>query len=520
VLQNHGLNTCPDMRKRNIKESYKKKIVTESQFKKIRNNKKTVALCHGVFDLVHPGHLRHFEYAKTKADILIVSITDDKFVDKDNYRPYVPGKLRAKNVAAYEIIDYVIIDNNKEPINLIKNIKPNFFVKGFDYSSKDNPKTIKELNIIKKYGGEMIFSPGDVVFSSSKFINTNKPDLSVDKLNLILQNEKISLNQIKKILNSFDKINVHVIGDTIVDVYQNTNLIGGQTKTPTPSLAEAERKTFLGGAGVVAKHLKDAGANVYFTTILGKDKYSSFVKKELKKNKINSRIIIDKSRPTTVKKLILNNNQRLLKLDKIDNSQINDEFLNEIVKSIKNIKSDIIIFSDFRHGIFSKKTIPFLKNKIPKKTFTVADSQVASRWGNILEFKKFNLITPNEKEARFALFDQDSHVKNLATELFKISKCKNLILKLGDKGMISTKAKNLSKKENFYVLDSFSNNAIDPVGAGDALLAYSALSLYSSNSLAISSIIGSIAAAIECEINGNLPVKKKDVLTKLKNLID
>ena len=137
----------------------------------------------------------------------------------------------------------------------------------------------------------------------------------------------------------------------------------------------------------------------------------------------------------------------MLKLDKIDNSQINDEFLNEIVKSIKNIKSDIIIFSDFRHGIFRKNYSFFKKIKYQKKTFTVADSQVASRWGNILEFKKFNLITPNEKEARFALFDQDSHVKNLATELFKISKCKNLILKLGDKGMISTKAKNLSKKK-------------------------------------------------------------------------
>ena len=99
----------------------------------------------------------------------------------------------------------------------------------------------------------------------------------------------------------------------------------------------------------------------------------------------------------------------------------------------------------------------------------------------------------------------------MATDIFKVSKCKNLILKLGERGIISSKAKNLSKKENFYVLDSFTKDPADPVGAGDALLAYSALALYSSKSLAVSSIIGSISAALECEINGNLPIKNEEI---------
>jgi len=509
------------MKKDKFNIKYEKKIVTSAQFNKIKNKNKNknVALCHGVFDLVHPGHLRHFGYAKSKADILVVSITDDKFVNKDNYRPYVPAYLRAINVAAYEIIDYVIIDNNKEPLDLINKIKPDFFVKGYDYSNRDNPKTLKELQIIKKYGGEMIFSPGDVVFSSSKFINQKKPDLSIDKLKLILEIEKININKLKRTLDDFKNIKVHIIGDTIVDIYQDTVLIGGQTKTPTLSLAIADQTTYLGGAGVVAKHLKEAGAKVVFTTIVGKDKYAKFVKNELKKNKITSNLIEDKTRPTTIKKVILNKSHRLLKLDTVDNSPINDEILIKISNIIKKTKTDIVIFSDFRHGIFSRKTIPNLKKSIPKKTFTVADTQVASRWGNILEFKNFDLITPNEKEARFSLFDQDSHVKNLATDIFKVSKCKNLILKLGERGIISSKAKNLSKKENFYVLDSFTKDPADPVGAGDALLAYSALALYSSKSLAVSSIIGSISAALECEINGNLPIKNEEIFSKLLNLM-
>ena len=107
----------------------------------------------------------------------------------------------------------------------------------------------------------------------------------------------------------------------------------------------------------------------------------------------------------------------------------------------------------------------------------------------------------------------------MATDIFKVSKCKNLILKLGERGIVSSKAKNLSKKENFYVLDSFTKDPVDPVGAGDALLAYSALALYSSKSLAVSSIIGSISAALECEINGNLPIKNEEIFSKLLNLM-
>ena len=68
-----------------------------SQFRKKNPNKKIV-LCHGVFDVVHPGHVRHLAYAKTKADILVVSITADRFITKGIYRPHIPQKLRALNL--------------------------------------------------------------------------------------------------------------------------------------------------------------------------------------------------------------------------------------------------------------------------------------------------------------------------------------------------------------------------------------------------------------------------------------
>ena len=127
------------MNNRKLKLEDNNKLVNVQQFLKIKKStlkKKKIIMCHGVFDVVHPGHVRHLIYAKSKADILIVSITADKFIDKGIYRPHVPQDIRAFNLSAFEVVDFVIIDNNPEPIKNILKIKPNYFAKGFEYDSK------------------------------------------------------------------------------------------------------------------------------------------------------------------------------------------------------------------------------------------------------------------------------------------------------------------------------------------------------------------------------------------------
>ena len=243
-------------------------------------------MCHGVFDIVHPSHVRHLFYAKSKADILVVSITADQHISKGHHRPHVPEKLRALNLAAFEMVDYVIIDKNKTPLTNIKKIKPNYFAKGFEYSKNNMPKeTISEINEIKKFGGSMIFTPGDLVLSSTKILETSLPNLHLEKLLVTMDNNSITFKDLKNTLNHLNKFKVHVVGDTIIDTYTNTSLIGGQVKTPTFSVLYHNDKKYLGGAGIVSKHLKSAGADVTFTTILGKDELNKFVVDDCKKIK-------------------------------------------------------------------------------------------------------------------------------------------------------------------------------------------------------------------------------------------
>src|SRR5229473_5108352 len=99
----------------------------------LRPREKKVIMCHGVFDVVHPGHIRHLLYAKSKADILIASITADIHITKGLHRPHVPQDLRAVNLAAFEMVDYVVIDRDAKPLANIAIIQPDYFAKGFEY---------------------------------------------------------------------------------------------------------------------------------------------------------------------------------------------------------------------------------------------------------------------------------------------------------------------------------------------------------------------------------------------------
>jgi len=504
------------------KDLVKRKIKTVDELCKAigpRPRKKKVIMCHGTFDVVHPGHVRHLLYAKTKGDILVASLTCDAHITKANLRPFVPEELRAFNLAALEMVDYVIIDRDPTPLKNLAVIQPDYFAKGYEYVDGGiNPKTQEELKVLEAYGGEVIFTPGDIVYSSSKLIELAPPNIATEKLMILMDAEKVTFDDLHAALNKLKGIRVHVVGDTIIDSYTHCSMIGGVTKTPTISVRFEEKTDFSGGAAVVAKHLRAAGADVTFSTVLGNDALKDFVLEDLAKSGVKCVPVIDETRPTTNKNAIVAGGYRMLKIDTLDNRSISDKILERMRAQISDTPGDAIVFSDFRHGIFNRHTIPLLTAAIPPKVFRVADSQVASRWGNILEFEEFDLITPNEREARFALGDQDSVVRPLALELHRRSKCKTLILKLGDRGIITYRSDSPVDFRAFFTIDTFAGNVVDAVGAGDALLAYSTLALVATKNDVIASILGNMAAGVECEQDGNWPVTPEHVAKKIERV--
>ena len=483
-------------------------------------DKRRIVHCHGTFDVVHPGHLRQLSYAKTQGDILVVSTTADRFISKSGVRPYVPQDLRLINLSALALVDCVILNDEETPVELIKSLKPDIFLKGPDYAHEVNPKTLEEKDAVESYGGKMIFSPGDYVMSSTKIIQDRTMNLSSEKAKLLMEQENIDFDDLVGIANKFENTNVLIIGDTIIDRIIYGTTIGVSGKTPTISTKKLSSEDFIGGAAIVALHLASARANVTFATLLGDDNEGDWAKQKLEEAGVTVFKISEQGRSTTLKEVFDVDGYRVLKMDRVNNSPITLASRSIITGLIENMKHGLLVFSDFRHGIFDKVSCPEFVAAINPEVTSVADSQVASRWGNILDFTGVSMITANEKEARYSLGDQDSSIRPLGEALFTKSGAEFALLKAGRDGAVGYRRQlKGNDPRHFFVLDSFARGVVDAVGAGDALLAYAALAWHHNSGPVVAAIIGVAAASLECEIEGNRPLVCEDVLLRVKSVI-
>jgi len=147
------------------------------EIESLKSNNKTIGLCHGCFDMLHIGHLNHFFTAKKNCDILIVSVTADEYVNKGPYRPVVTEKDRATMILNQKPVDFVLINKRDGAVNLLEILKPNFFFKGIEYSKNPdeiNPNFLKELEILNKNNGKMIYTDDEIRSSTTYFNKLNQ----------------------------------------------------------------------------------------------------------------------------------------------------------------------------------------------------------------------------------------------------------------------------------------------------------------------------------------------------------
>jgi rfaE bifunctional protein nucleotidyltransferase chain/domain len=143
----------------------------EAAVRRDRAAGRTVVMCHGCFDLLHAGHIRHLEFAASLGDRLIVTVTADAAVRKGPGRPFVPQRDRAAALAAVRGVAYVAIDPNPTAVENLQRLRPDVYVKGREYERSRHRGFLAERAVVEAYGGRVVFSPGDVVLSSSALID-------------------------------------------------------------------------------------------------------------------------------------------------------------------------------------------------------------------------------------------------------------------------------------------------------------------------------------------------------------
>ena len=485
----------------------KKKIVKLNQLTKIIQNlkkqDKKISLCHGVFDLLHPGHINHFEQAKKNSDILIVSVTADKDVIKGPGKPYFKEKLRMKSLSSLEVIDFVVISNDRSAVNVIRHLKPNYYFKGTDYKNLKDDVTGKinlEKKEVEKFGGQLCYTTGQT-FSSSEIIN-KEFFYNKDQNNFIKRLKK--KYHIKSILSYLEKLKNNtplVLGETIIDEYVFCRAMGKSGKESYMVMHEKKREHYLGGVLSIAQNLAAISKKVNLLTSLGsKDSFKTKIKKELKKN-VNFKFISKKNSPTILKKRFIEevDNTKLLGIYSIDDKNSSNLEEKIFIENFKNFlkNTDLIIISDYGHGFFNQR---IRKEIFSKKKFTAVNAQVNSfsiGYHTITNYKKADLLLMNETELRHELKDRDKELSNLdlIKKIQKRIRCEYIAITHGKNGasIYSTRSKELVK------VPAFARQVVDKVGAGDALFPVLASCLKAKVPMDISLYIASISAAINSE---------------------
>jgi len=491
---------------------------------------KKVVQCHGCFDILHPGHLRHLSWAKEQGDLLVVSVSADSVVHKGNFRPYVPQDLRAENLAALEVVDYVTIDDHEWAGPILELVRPNLYVKGKEFQAVTTGRFGRERQIVESYGGEVRLSSGEVVYSSTKIIDDLKDRIEpgIEQVQGFCLRHGLTKARLTDVLGRIHGKNILVVGDTIVDRYIHCDGLGMSSDSVVLVVRPLESETFLGGAGIVAQHAKSLGANPKFLSVIGNDAEGQFARDEIAKRGLTAELIVDAARPTTFKTRYLADGKKLLNVNQFRDHNLDNPIAAQLQEKIAAATEhvDAVVICDFGYGVITSSILESLcaigaKYNVP----VIGDVQCSSQMGNVTRMKGITLTTPSEREARVALCDRESGVADLGTLILAQTGNQALIITLAERGLMifdaggkplgeeckSLPLHEIKKRLQPDYLPSFATHVADAMGAGDALLATVSCCLAVGANVLESTFLGNCAAAVECRKMGNTAVRSEEI---------
>lgn len=472
----------------------------------LRGLNKRVVHCHGVFDLLHPGHIKYFEAAKKKGDILVVTITKDEYVNKGPGRPVFNQYLRAESVAAIECVDYVAINETPTAVEAIKKIRPFLYVKGGDYADKKRDITGKiydEERAVRSVGGSIYFTE-EPSFSSTAIINAYLAPFSEEVKDFF---EKFKKNYTSKdvidFLKGVEKVNVLVIGDIIIDEYHYCVGIGKSQKDNIIATKFLNEETFAGGVLAAANHLGGFCKNVTLLSCVGlKNDYKRFIQTHLKPN-IKTRFYYCKDMPTVVKRrfvdpAFLNKLFEICYLEDSHNisADIEEKICDYLKKNLK--KFDMVLVADFGHGLITSKVVGVLCRYARFLAVNVQTNSANMGFNLITKFNRADYICIDEPELRLACHDRFSSVGTLVLRISQQLRCDRIIITRGHRGSLV-----YSKKDGFIQVPVFSKEVVDRIGAGDAYFSVTSPCVYKGVPMEIAGFIGNAAGAMKVLIVGN-----------------
>jgi cytidyltransferase-like protein len=483
------------------------KIVTIDELPRIREQfrDQKIIHCHGAFDLVHIGHLIHFEEARALGEILVVTITADKHITKKRAVTFSEDH-RARQVAALEIVDYVAIIHEPTALSAIDALHPDVYVKGPEYAdlTLDKSRSIyHEMRVLESYGGRIHFTSGET-FSSAKLSHFLLAAPDAAQRNPLLRNDRVlfrdvsslgfRLEQLKAFLAKAGPLRVCVVGETIVDEWVDVTLTNLSTQSRCVAGLETGRVRQIGGVGIIALHLANFVSEVHC--------YTNGLTAELPSN-----IHVTNLAPG-----------QLVETRFVDRETGHPVFKSKSV-SLADVQPDglpafdaydLVLIADFGHGLLDARA---LNRRIAEaeRAFVAAMAQVnSSNYGYNLPLKYVgaDYYSLNRTEAELCLHERNLPLKDLVERATRLLQCGAVSVTDGGEGaMVAVGA-------DRFALPSLSVSAVDTIGCGDAYFALSSLAACSDFPASVVALVGSIGAAAMTQRRCNeSPVTEQEFMT-------
>jgi len=489
------------------------KMVSLRELKELRQEfrKKDakVVHCHGVFDLLHPGHIIHLQQARSEGDVLIVSITASEYVNKGPGRPYFSDDLRMQSIAALSCVDYVVLSEKETALEVLDYIQPDVYVKGSDYENADNDVTQnigREIEKVKAYGGTVHFTDGQV-FSSTKLLNSEFPVFSADAKDYLREfSSRYSFDDISSYIEKMQSLKILVVGDIIIDQYVFCLVQGLSAKDRALSALYEKTEEYLGGVLAIARHLANFSDNVCLCTMLGRESYIRSRMLDELSSKMLLDLHSDPNYTTVIKRRYIERRGIRADYDKMfsinyidsDNSanQIDrNGFYERLARRISDF--DMVVLSDFGHGLVDQRVMDIVQDKAK---FLALNCQTNSaNYGNnpISKYRRADTFSLDTRELKLAYGsitqDMDAMLELLADHL----QSKIGWLTLGSMGAIGI------ENDRLLRIPALTLEVQDTVGAGDAFFALASLCAAAEVPLEVGNFLANTAGALAANILGN-----------------
>lgn len=461
----------------------------------------------GIFNVLHPGHVRLLRFASELGDRLVVGVLPDGLAG-DVVTVSEASRLEA--IQSLRMVDESFIIHDSVT-GAIGRLRPEIVVKGREHLTQEN----EEVAVLNSYGGKLVFSSGDSFFSSTDLIRSeveNPRRLPVELPHEFMAHHAITRERLAEILELISEVRVLVVGDSIVDEYVSCHPLGMSREDPTLVVTPIETSKFVGGAAIVAADAASVGGYASLHSVTGSDAQAQFLAKELEGYGVEARLHSDEDRPTTTKQRWRAGGKTLLRVshlhqDPISASQQRD-FYDAVAERIGD--HDVLIFSDFNYGVLPQPLVDRLTDLGRRHgAILAADSQASSQIGDISRFVGMNLVTPTEYEARVATRNFEDGLVVLADQVREKAQAGLVLMTLAEDGVFLRGGTDRLAVAATAQLPALNRSPIDVAGAGDSLLVVASMALSTGASMYEAALLGSMAAAVQVSSTGNRPIRRE-----------